>query len=59
MTSCQEFCRSASDCAPCSALDAELDRIALGRVPAYVEGLDEDGRYAVLNGRRVRRPEWE
>lgn len=57
MTTCQEFCRAAPQCAPCDALDAELDRIALGRVPQYVEGLDEDGRFAVLNGRRVRHPD--
>lgn len=51
MTSCQEVCDAASHCAPC-ALDAELDRIALGRIPAYVEGSNRDGTvWAELHGR--------
>lgn len=54
MTSCQEVCDAASHCAPC-ALDAELDRVSRGRVPGYVEGSDDAGRWAVLNGRVVRR----
>ena len=54
MSRCEEICRSAPTCEPC-ALDAELDRIARGRIPAYVEGSDDTGRWAVLNGRVVRR----
>lgn len=42
MTTCQEPCRAAPTCEPC-ALDAELDRIALGRIPSYVEGSNRDG----------------
>ncbi|WP_158285473.1 hypothetical protein [Azospirillum sp. TSA6c] len=58
MTMCQEICDAASHCAPCEALDDAFRRIdATGR--AYVEGLDESGRYAVLNGRVYRRAEWE
>lgn len=57
MTRCEEVCRAAPACAPCSALDDELDRVSMGRIPAYVEGMDEDGRFAVLNGRRVRHPD--
>lgn len=55
MTDCREFCAAAADCAPC-ALDAELDRIALGRIPAYVEGSDSTGRWARLHDRFERRP---
>ena len=54
MTRCEEICRAAPTCEPC-ALDAELDRVSRGRLPPYVEGSDEDGRWAVLNGRVVRR----
>lgn len=52
MTDCREFCAAAADCAPCEALNAELDRIALGRVPRYVEGSNRDGTvWAELHGR--------
>lgn len=56
MTRCEEFCRAAPSCAPCDALDESFRRIDATR-RAYTEGLDEDGRYAVLNGRRVRHPD--
>ncbi len=42
VTDCREICRAAMTCAPC-ALDAELDRVSIGRVPRYVEGSNRDG----------------
>lgn len=64
MTDCREICDGAPSCAPCAAdaLDAELDRIALGRIPAYVEGSNRDGTvWAEYAGRMLhgtRREEW-
>lgn len=52
---CEEICDGAPSCAPCAAYELELDRIGRGRVPGYVEGSDDAGRWAVLNGRVVRR----
>lgn len=55
MTDCREICDGAPSCAPCASYERELDRIALGRIPAYVEGSDSMGRWARLNDRVERR----
>lgn len=42
MTTCQEFCQSASHCAPCEALDDSFRRIDATR-RAFTEGSNRDG----------------